>query len=112
MGGPINKIAYSIGVLAAGSALVTDPASPAYAGQQMIMTAAMAAGMVPPLGMAGGLTAGLITGGLQITMPAPHGGIFVSPLASSLLLEDKGAAMGLGIAGYILAVVAGMIVRD
>ncbi|AGR42070.1 PTS fructose transporter subunit IIABC [Spiroplasma diminutum] len=49
MGGPINKIAYSLGNLAVGSKLVTDVTSQGYADQTIIMASAMLAGMLPPL---------------------------------------------------------------
>ncbi|WP_338969757.1 fructose-specific PTS transporter subunit EIIC [Spiroplasma endosymbiont of Labia minor] len=53
MGGPINKIAYSLGVLAVAGQLVKDgnnPATGALLGQQQIlMAAALLAGMLPPL---------------------------------------------------------------
>ncbi|WP_222563313.1 fructose-specific PTS transporter subunit EIIC [Spiroplasma clarkii] len=52
MGGPINKIAYVLGVLSVGFALVKDTNSAAYDQQTMVMTAAMTAGMIPPLGIA------------------------------------------------------------
>ncbi|QGS51892.1 PTS fructose transporter subunit IIABC [Spiroplasma tabanidicola] len=52
MGGPINKIAYTIGTLSVGFQLVKDTSSVAYQEQTMIMTAAMVGGMVPPLGIA------------------------------------------------------------
>ncbi|WP_342259347.1 fructose-specific PTS transporter subunit EIIC [Spiroplasma endosymbiont of Dioctria linearis] len=51
MGGPINKIAYSLGNLAVGGKLVTDinAAGNAFNDQTIIMASAMLAGMLPPL---------------------------------------------------------------
>ncbi|AHI52827.1 PTS fructose transporter subunit IIABC [Spiroplasma culicicola] len=159
MGGPINKIAYTLGVLSVGYGLVKDPNSVAYANQTMIMSAAMAGGMIPPLGIAistvlfprqwtakskdsakanwlmgacfisegaipfmiedpkripvsamiGGAISGAIIGALQVTIAAPHGGIFVVPLTNSLLFESASMAKAFGVAGYLLAVVAGSV---
>ncbi|QEH61785.1 PTS system fructose-specific IIABC component [Spiroplasma chinense] len=56
MGGPINKIAYVLGTLSVGYGLVSEPTGDAsrlaYDSQTMVMTAAMVAGMIPPLGIA------------------------------------------------------------
>ncbi|QBQ07657.1 PTS system, fructose-specific IIABC component [Spiroplasma gladiatoris] len=53
MGGPINKIAYTIGTLSVGFNLVSKETNAiAYEQQTMIMTAAMVGGMVPPIGIA------------------------------------------------------------
>ncbi len=51
MGGPVNKIAYSLGNLAVGGKLVTDinAAGNAFNDQTIIMASAMLAGMLPPL---------------------------------------------------------------
>ncbi|WP_339021647.1 fructose-specific PTS transporter subunit EIIC [Spiroplasma endosymbiont of Atherix ibis] len=49
MGGPINKIAYSLGNLAVGGKLVTDISSQGYSDQTIIMASAMLAGMLPPI---------------------------------------------------------------
>ncbi|QHX36617.1 fructose-specific PTS transporter subunit EIIC [Spiroplasma sp. BIUS-1] len=49
MGGPINKIAYSLGNLAVGGKLVTDLNTQGYNDQTIIMASAMLAGMLPPL---------------------------------------------------------------
>ncbi|AVP49431.1 PTS fructose transporter subunit IIABC [Williamsoniiplasma luminosum] len=46
MGGPINKIAYSLGVLSVGGGLVKDDVNNE---QTVIMAASMLAGMLPPL---------------------------------------------------------------
>ncbi|WP_159613648.1 fructose-specific PTS transporter subunit EIIC [Glutamicibacter sp. JC586] len=47
LGGPVNKVAYSFAVAGLGTGSLTDNPAPL-----MIMAAVMAAGMVPPLGMA------------------------------------------------------------
>ncbi|AUB31489.1 PTS fructose transporter subunit IIABC [Spiroplasma floricola] len=49
MGGPINKIAYSLGNLAVGGKLVSDASSQGYTDQTIIMASAMLAGMLPPI---------------------------------------------------------------
>jgi PTS system fructose-specific IIC component len=54
MGGPINKIAYTLGTLAVGGQLIKGPgghdATGALLGQQQIlMAASLLAGMLPPL---------------------------------------------------------------
>lgn len=160
MGGPINKIAYSLGVLAVGNQLVKDPNSAAYSSQTMIMTASLVGGMVPPIGIAistvlfprqwsakhkdsakanwlmgvcfisegaipfmiedpkrisvsamvGGAIAGAIAGAMQITITAPHGGIFISPLTNSLVFNDVALSKGLGIAFFITAFMVGSII--
>lgn len=46
MGGPINKIAYTLGTVSVGGALGSDPKV------TIVMAAAMAGGMIPPLGIA------------------------------------------------------------
>ncbi|ATG97209.1 PTS fructose transporter subunit IIABC [Mesoplasma lactucae] len=167
MGGPINKIAYVIGVLSVttgdgGIGVITDGANQT----NVLMAAVMLAGMMPPLAIAfstqvfrkawtnkqrdaakanwvmglsfvtegaipfmiddykrvavssmvGGACVGLLAGGLKIGMPAPHGGIFVSPLAKSYLFSENGiagnggAAVGFGIAMYILIPFIGMVI--
>ncbi|MGC8054972.1 hypothetical protein ACP3WB_24770, partial [Salmonella enterica] len=47
LGGPINKVAYSFAVAGISAGSVADNPGPL-----MIMAAVMAAGMVPPLGLA------------------------------------------------------------
>ncbi|AUM62607.1 PTS fructose transporter subunit IIABC [Spiroplasma monobiae] len=49
MGGPVNKIAYSLGNLAVGGKLVTDATTQGYSDQTIIMASAMIAGMLPPI---------------------------------------------------------------
>ncbi|WP_338985652.1 fructose-specific PTS transporter subunit EIIC [Spiroplasma endosymbiont of Diplazon laetatorius] len=49
MGGPINKIAYSLGNLAVGQKLVTEAGTQGYNDQTIIMASAMLAGMLSPL---------------------------------------------------------------
>ena len=143
MGGPVNKAAYtfSVGMLAS---QVHTP-----------MAAAMAAGMVPPIGMAiatwiarskftrnqrdagkasfvlglcfisegalpfvaadplrviissviGGATAGAISMALNISLQAPHGGLFVIPFVSEPLLYLGAIAIGALLTGVIYAVI-------
>ena len=143
MGGPVNKAAYtfSVGMLAS---QVHTP-----------MAAAMAAGMVPPIGMAiatwiarskftsnqrdagkasfvlglcfisegalpfvaadplrviissviGGATAGAISMALNISLQAPHGGLFVIPFVSEPLLYLGAIATGALLTGVVYAVI-------
>ncbi|WP_342268843.1 fructose-specific PTS transporter subunit EIIC [Spiroplasma endosymbiont of Aspidapion aeneum] len=49
MGGPINKIAYTLGTLSVGKTLITDQSSGIYEDQTIIMAASLFAGMMPPL---------------------------------------------------------------
>ncbi|QHX35945.1 PTS system, fructose-specific IIABC component [Spiroplasma sp. TIUS-1] len=157
MGGPINKIAYVTGTLtvAGDISVIVDGNNQA----TVIMAAAMAAGMIPPLGvalcsvlfksvwtqkerdaakanwlmgaffitegaipfmvtdpkrisisaMAGGLISGLIVGGLNIGLNAPHGGVVVFPLLKSFLF-DGNLGIAMGILFYIFAIVIGVLV--
>ena len=143
MGGPVNKAAYtfSVGMLAS---QVHTP-----------MAAAMAAGMVPPIGMAiatwiarskftsnqrdagkasfvlglcfisegalpfvaadplrviissviGGATAGAISMALNISLQAPHGGLFVILFVSEPLLYLGAIATGALVTGVVYAVI-------
>ncbi|AXK51365.1 PTS fructose transporter subunit IIABC [Spiroplasma alleghenense] len=155
MGGPINKIAYTLGTMTVGGTLVNGLGT-----ETVIMAAAMAGGMIPPLGiavctllfkkvwsvedrdaakanwlmgacfisegaipfmvkdpkrvalsaMAGGFVTGLIVGAFTITLAAPHGGVFVFPLLESkaaMFSGNKGLAVGMGVALYILAIAIG-----
>ena len=112
MGGPFNKAAY---VFASG-AFANDPKSTTAA---ILMAAVMVGGMVPPFATAIGtaffknkytederragvtnwiLGFSFITeGAMRIGIPAPHGGFWVSPLATNIW-------------GYFLAVIVGSIV--
>ena len=49
MGGPINKIAYTLGTMSVGNALITDKTVSMYQDQTIIMASSMFAGMIPPL---------------------------------------------------------------
>ncbi|QLB20439.1 PTS fructose transporter subunit EIIBC [Vespertiliibacter pulmonis] len=143
MGGPVNKAAYtfSVGMLASN---VSTP-----------MAAVMAAGMVPPIGMAiatwiarnkfttnqrdagkasfvlglcfisegalpfvaadpvrviatsilGGATAGAISLGLDISLQAPHGGLFVIPFVSQPLYYLAAIAIGSLVTGFSYALI-------
>ena len=101
MGGPFNKAAY---VFASG-AFANDPKSTTAA---ILMAAVMVGGMVPPFATAdpgrvipsciiGSAVSGAIVGAMRIGIPAPHGGFWVSPLATNIW-------------GYFLAVIVGSIV--
>ncbi|UUD37052.1 PTS system protein [Mycoplasmopsis californica] len=150
LGGPINKAAYlfSIATISSGNGTVA-------------MAATMAAGMVPPLGIAlatsifrkhfsqeeiqsgyvnyvmglsfisegaipftvakprvmvpanlvGGAITGLLVGLFQITLAAPHGGVFVFALVKTSLFSSSGGQIGGGIALYIAAIIAGAIAQ-
>lgn len=143
MGGPVNKAAYTFSVGMIASQVYTP------------MAAAMAAGMVPPIGMAiatwiarnkfttnqrdagkasfvlglcfisegalpfvaadpirviisaviGGAVAGAISMGLNITLQAPHGGLFVIPFVSEPLKYLGAIAIGALITGVIYAII-------
>lgn len=60
--------------------------------------------------MIGGGLVGILATALKIGIPAPHGGIFVSPLATSDLFSNNAAAKGFGIAMYILLPLIGMAI--
>ncbi|VEH65134.1 PTS system fructose-specific transporter subunit IIBC [Rodentibacter pneumotropicus] len=143
MGGPVNKAAYTFSVGMIASQVYTP------------MAAAMAAGMVPPIGMAiatwiarnkftanqrdagkasfvlglcfisegalpfvaadpirviissviGGATAGAISMASDITLQAPHGGLFVIPFVSEPILYLAAIAAGALVTGVIYAVI-------
>lgn len=60
--------------------------------------------------MIGGGIIGILATVLKIGIPAPHGGIFVSPLATSDLFSDQAAAKVFGIVMYILLPFFGMMI--
>lgn len=143
MGGPVNKAAYTFSVGMIASQVYTP------------MAAAMAAGMVPPIGMAiatwiarnkftanqrdagkasfvlglcfisegalpfvaadpirviissviGGATAGAISMASDITLQAPHGGLFVIPFVSEPMRYLAAIAAGALVTGVIYAVI-------
>lgn len=65
-----------------------------------------------PANVIGGALAGLLIGALQITLQAPHGGIFVFALVKTTLFGNSAAAsvqIGAGIALYILAILVGAV---
>ncbi|OOF48466.1 fructose-specific PTS transporter subunit EIIC [Rodentibacter trehalosifermentans] len=143
MGGPVNKAAYTFSVGMIASQVYTP------------MAAAMAAGMVPPIGMAiatwiarnkftanqrdagkasfvlglcfisegalpfvaadpirvivssviGGATAGAISMASDITLQAPHGGLFVIPFVSEPLRYLAAIAAGALVTGVIYALI-------
>ncbi|OOF37873.1 PTS fructose transporter subunit EIIBC [Rodentibacter mrazii] len=143
MGGPVNKAAYTFSVGMIASQVYTP------------MAAAMAAGMVPPIGMAiatwiarnkfttnqrdagkasfvlglcfisegalpfvaadpirviissviGGATAGAISMASDITLQAPHGGLFVIPFVSEPIRYLAAIAAGALVTGVIYAVI-------
>ncbi|OOF51534.1 PTS fructose transporter subunit EIIBC [Rodentibacter genomosp. 1] len=143
MGGPVNKAAYTFSVGMIASQIYTP------------MAAAMAAGMVPPIGMAiatwiarnkftanqrdagkasfvlglcfisegalpfvaadpirviissviGGATAGAISMASDITLQAPHGGLFVIPFVSEPMRYLAAIAAGALVTGVIYAVI-------
>ncbi|WP_434341797.1 fructose-specific PTS transporter subunit EIIC [Mycoplasma putrefaciens] len=153
MGGPINKIAYVLGVASVNQELGSQPI------MTNIMASSMAGGMVPPLGIAlctilfknvwsskerdaaktnwlmgsffisegaipfmivdpkrisvsslsGGFITGLLVGLFKITLPAPHGGIFVFPLLNSELFKNPNTAKALGITLFIVAIIIGTL---
>lgn len=71
-------------------------------------TAENAKVMVPSNIIGGGI-AGLLTGAFQITLNAPHGGVFVFALVKSNLFTDSSAQIGGGIGLYILSILVGAI---
>ncbi len=143
MGGPVNKAAYTFSVGLIASQVYTP------------MAAAMAAGMVPPIGMTvatwiarnkftvsqrdagkasfvlglcfisegalpfvaadpirviissviGGAVAGAISMGLNITLQAPHGGLFVIPFVSEPLKYLGAIAIGALSTGVVYAII-------
>ncbi|AME11005.1 phosphoenolpyruvate-dependent sugar phosphotransferase system, EIIA 2 [Mycoplasma mycoides subsp. mycoides] len=60
--------------------------------------------------LSGGFVTGLLVGAFKITLPAPHGGIFVFPLLNSELFIQHSVAKGMGIALFILAILIGTLV--
>lgn len=59
----------------------------------------------------GAMVAGMLVGIFQITLAAPHGGVFVFALVSTSLGSlSSGAAIGLGIGLYLIAIIAGTVV--
>ncbi|WP_439236537.1 fructose-specific PTS transporter subunit EIIC [Lonepinella koalarum] len=149
MGGPVNKAAYVFGTGLITSGITTP------------MAAVMAAGMVPPIGMAiatwiarnkfdeaqrnagnagfvlglcfisegalpfvaadplrvilssviGGATAGAISMSLGISLPAPHGGVFVVPLVSQPLMYIGAIAVGSVVTGLLYSVIKPKLVK-
>ncbi|WP_439259130.1 fructose-specific PTS transporter subunit EIIC [Lonepinella sp. BR2930] len=149
MGGPVNKAAYVFGTGLITSGITTP------------MAAVMAAGMVPPIGMAiatwiarskfddaqrnagnagfvlglcfisegalpfvaadplrvilssvlGGATAGAISMSLNISLPAPHGGVFVVPLVSQPLMYIGAIAIGSLVTGVLYSVIKPKLVK-
>ncbi|WP_439257376.1 fructose-specific PTS transporter subunit EIIC [Lonepinella sp. BR2271] len=149
MGGPVNKAAYVFGTGLITSGITTP------------MAAVMAAGMVPPIGMAiatwiarskfddaqrnagnagfvlglcfisegalpfvaadplrvilssvlGGATAGAISMSLNISLPAPHGGVFVVPLVSQPLMYLCAIAVGSLVTGVLYSVIKPKLVK-
>ncbi len=62
-----------------------------------------------PANIVGGAITGLLVGALQITLQAPHGGIFVFALVKSSLFDTVNLQIGLGITLYIVTILAGAI---
>ena len=62
-----------------------------------------------PANIIGGAITGLLVGALQITLQAPHGGIFVFALVKSSLFDTVNLQIGLGITLYIVTILAGAI---
>ncbi|MDE6429156.1 MAG: fructose-specific PTS transporter subunit EIIC [Malacoplasma sp.] len=62
-----------------------------------------------PANIIGGAITGLLVGALQITLQAPHGGIFVFALVKSSLFDTIDLQIGLGITLYIVTILAGAI---
>ncbi|WFQ89863.1 PTS fructose transporter subunit IIABC [Mycoplasma feriruminatoris] len=62
--------------------------------------------------LSGGFLTGLLVGAFKITLPAPHGGIFVFPLLNSELFSQASVAKGMGIALFVLAILIGTIVMS
>lgn len=60
-----------------------------------------------PSNIIGGGVAGLLTGLFQITLNAPHGGVFVFALVKSSMFADPSVAVGAGVGLYIAAILAG-----
>lgn len=61
-------------------------------------------------GMAAGLVTGVLVGAFKITLPAPHGGLFVFPLLDSHLFGSAGLMKGMGIVFFIAAIALGMVI--
>ena len=102
-GGPFNKAAYLFGTVALSG------------GQQGFMAAVMLGGMVPPLGVAlactffscvaGSALAGALSMAWNCSVPAPHGGLYVLPLAENapgmLLALALGSVLTAGLLGLL-----------
>lgn len=65
--------------------------------------------VIVPSNIIGGGIAGLLAGLFQITLNAPHGGVFVFALVESNLFSDHSVAVGAGIGLYILSIVLGSV---
>ena len=63
-----------------------------------------------PANIIGGAITGLLVGALQITLQAPHGGVFVFALVKTSLFEGIDLQIGLGITLYIVSILAGAII--
>ncbi|WP_368486078.1 fructose-specific PTS transporter subunit EIIC [Spiroplasma sp. DGKH1] len=155
LGGPVNKVAYTLGTLS----INPDVGQSGFVYEPTIMGSVMAAGMVPPLAIAcsclvfkkvwtpkdreasranwflalcfitegaipyaakdpkrvlpammvGGAITGAVTMAFQVSLSAPHGGIFVFALLRSNLFSGTGLQIGMGIVFYLLAIILGAI---
>lgn len=63
-----------------------------------------------PANIIGGAITGLLVGALQITLQAPHGGIFVFALVKSSLFNTIDLQIGVGVVLYIVAILVGAII--
>lgn len=64
-----------------------------------------------PANIIGGAITGILVGSFQITLNAPHGGVFVFPLVQTSLFGtiNKSVAIGAGIGLYIVSIIVGSI---
>ena len=65
--------------------------------------------IIPSIMLAGAIGSMLVAA-FQITLPAPHGGIFVFPLIKSEIFTSIGMQIGMGITLYIFSILVGSLV--
>ncbi|WPL40065.1 PTS fructose transporter subunit IIABC [Malacoplasma iowae] len=65
-----------------------------------------------PANIVGGAITGLLVGSFQITLNAPHGGVFVFPLVQTSLfgVVNKSIAIGAGIGLYLVSIIVGSLI--
>ncbi len=83
-----------------GASFITEGAIPFAAKKPKII--------IPSL-MFGAAIGSMLVAMFQITLGAPHGGIFVLALVQSSLFEDTGTAIGMGVTLYLFSIIVGSL---